>query len=240
MFQVILKVSALVASLYGHSVTVSAPKTLAERKDKVYRGQLFERPFARNLSASVAECLYAVAVVSEVAVILGATFTSSPLSETAINTLCPHPPQDLRALQAIPFTFALGAALAISGGYIRYWTYRILGNLFTREVSLQPQHKLIRCAPYNIVRHPSYTGVFMNFAGVAIMHFSAGSWNRGCGIMSTPAVLGVVLWVVNAVFALSSLWRRGAIEDEFLRSKFGDEWLRYRDEVPSRYFPGIY
>lgn len=156
-----------------------------------------------------------------------------------LDALCPHPSQDLSTFQTISTSFAMGATLAFVGAYIRRWTYRVLGELFTREVALRPQHKLVRSAPYNVVRHPSYSGVLINFIGVAIMHF-AGAWNQGCGIMSTPAVVGVGLWVLNAVFALSSHLRRGTVEDEILYSKFGDEWLRYRNEVPSRYFPGIY
>lgn len=182
--------------------------------------------------------MFTLAVVSETTVILAAAFgvqSSSPL----IDTLCPRRERDLFAMQSISLTFAAGAVLNLLGGYIRHWTYKVLGELFTYEVAVRPQHQLVMRAPYNIVRHPSYTGLFMHFGGVAVMHFAEGGWNRECGIMHTPAVAGVLVWVVLSVFAMSSVWRRGAVEDKLMQSKFGEKWLHYYQQVPYKYFPYV-
>ena len=142
-------------------------------------------------------------------------------------------------MQSISLSFAAGAALSLVGGYIRHWTYRVLGELFTYEVALRPQHRLVVCAPYDVVRHPSYPGLFMHFVGVALMHFADGGWDRECGVMQTPAAAGVLVWVVLSIFAMSSVWRRGAVEDTLMREKFGEAWVAYYERVPYKFIPYV-
>lgn len=45
--------------------------------------------------------------------------------------------------------------------------YCELGNLFTFEVSIRNDHKLIQSGPYHTVRHPGYLGVLLSVAGVS-------------------------------------------------------------------------
>ncbi|KZV67238.1 ICMT-domain-containing protein [Peniophora sp. CONT] len=238
MSQAIFKICVLATTIVAHFVTLTPPQPPAGRKDKVYRGQLFERMGVRDALITMTEILLTLAVSSEIIVISATTF-DVPYSTKAYDTLCPRSRQDSRVAGTISSTFLLGAALALFGAYLRHWTYRVLGELFTYEVTLRPQHKLIRRAPYNFVRHPSYAGLYMHFAGVAIMHFAEGGWNRECGIMGTPLVFAVLFWVLIVTFSMASVWRRSIVEDDFLRSKFGTDWLLYRKEVPSKFFPGL-
>ena len=153
------------------------------------------------------------------------------------HTLCPRPEHNVQALQRIPASFVLGLVLALSGSAIRVWCYRVLGHMFTYEVSLRPTHSLVKCAPYSIVRHPSYTGVFLHFTGIAILHFSPGGWNRECGIMQTASGPWISLWLILSAYTFVSVWRRGDIEDAILREKFGSEWEQYRLDVPFKFIP---
>ncbi|KAI0311932.1 hypothetical protein OF83DRAFT_1148657 [Amylostereum chailletii] len=140
----------------------------------------------------------------------------------------------------MPFAFLLGLFLIMAGCSLRVWCYRVLGRLFTYEVAFRPAHTLVTRAPYKLVRHPSYTGLYMHFIGVAILHFAPGSWNRECGIMYTRAAIWVWVWLVLGVFMFVSVARRSAVEDRVMKEKFADAWEKYRRDVPFMFFPGIF
>lgn len=76
-------------------------------------------------------------------------------------------------------TFLLGTCLASAGGYIRYCCYRELGHLFTFEMSIMKEHKLITTGPYAIVRHPAYTGAVCTIVGIVLLHSASVSVNHG-------------------------------------------------------------
>jgi protein-S-isoprenylcysteine O-methyltransferase Ste14 len=82
-------------------------------------------------------------------------------------------------LTVSPF-FVAGALTAISGNLLRQWCFRELGTLFTFEVTILPDHKLVTSGPYSYVRHPSYTGIYMTLLGPTLMALSPGSWLREC------------------------------------------------------------
>ena len=62
--------------------------------------------------------------------------------------------------------FFVGAFVVALGGYIRYSCFRALGRLFTFEMSIRDEHKLITNGPYSVVRHPSYTGALLTVIGI--------------------------------------------------------------------------
>ena len=122
---------------------------------------------------------------------------------------------------------------------LRIWCYKALGSLFTFEITIRPDHKLITSGPYAIVRHPSYIAiVFMNI-GVTVGVLCPGSYVYECGIMSTPVGGILVVWVAVSVYAVVSLLRRGRIEDAGLRKEFGDKWVSYSRAVSCRFIPGL-
>jgi len=61
-----------------------------------------------------------------------------------------------------------GAAIAWGGLGLRWWSQNQLGRLFTFEVGIRKGHKLVQSGPYAILRHPSYTGLAVGLAGVAL------------------------------------------------------------------------
>jgi protein-S-isoprenylcysteine O-methyltransferase Ste14 len=158
------------------------------------------------------------------------------------NFLCPFPDThiDTAGLQALPSTFILGLFLSLSGGALRIWCYAVLGRLFTYEVTLQPSHTLVRAAPYSIVRHPSYTGLFMHFTGVALMSLSTGGWIRECGIIhSHKAGPWIIIWITLSAYTFVCVWKRGRIEDQLMKQRFGALWETYAGDVPWKFFPLI-
>src|SRR5439155_26398447 len=79
-------------------------------------------------------------------------------------------------LAALPharsFAFA-GVVLFVAGLLLRWWAIITLGRFFTVDVTMEKDHELVERGPFRKVRHPSYTGVLLAFAGVAL---SLGNW----------------------------------------------------------------
>jgi protein-S-isoprenylcysteine O-methyltransferase len=57
--------------------------------------------------------------------------------------------------------FGLGAAL-------RWWAVITLGRFFTVDVATHADHALVDRGPFRYVRHPSYTGLLLEFCGVGV------------------------------------------------------------------------
>lgn len=167
-----------------------------------------------------------------------------PLSPTrTIHALCPTSYADLHnisSLQTIQPCFILGFLLVSAGALLRIACYTSLGSLHTYEVTLRPSHSLTTSGPYAYARHPSYTAVGMSILGVLTMHFSAGGWDRTCGMMAVPVVkMGWALYVVLAWFVGVSLYRRASVEDEMLRGEFGERWEEWRRDVRWKFVPWV-
>lgn len=111
------------------------------------------------------------AAAAEAAVILATHAPSLTLSQTVLSTLVRGRGSD--RIQLSPL-FVFGTLLTGLGGYIRYRCYRALGRLFTFEMSIRNDHKLITDGPYGIVRHPGYTGILFTITGIICWHESSG------------------------------------------------------------------
>jgi protein-S-isoprenylcysteine O-methyltransferase Ste14 len=140
----------------------------------------------------------------------------------------------------IPFLF--GTALVVTGGLIRWWCFRTLGRFFTFQLSVHKEHQLVTNGPYAIVRHPSYTGILLQFIGVLILHGSQTSWLRDSGILdSIPGMKTIVLaWLLKRTMVVTTMLCRISQEDAVFKSHFGDEWKRWAQVVRYRLIPGIY
>ncbi|OAX43331.1 ICMT-domain-containing protein [Rhizopogon vinicolor AM-OR11-026] len=150
----------------------------------------------------------------------------------------------LERIQDMPITspFLIGTALVVTGGLIRWWCFRTLGRFFTFEVSVRKEHQLVKTGPYAVVRHPSYTGINMQFIGVLILHGSQTSWLRDSGALDTFPGLKqfVLLWLAIAIAAAMGVLLRTSQEEEVVKSHFGDEWERWAKVARYRLIPGVY
>ncbi|KAF9022890.1 hypothetical protein BDZ89DRAFT_187014 [Hymenopellis radicata] len=68
---------------------------------------------------------------------------------------------------------------------LRLLCYREMGKMFTFELAQRQDHKLITTGPYSIVRHPSYTGSVLAFAGSAVCLLGRNSWMWESGALGT-------------------------------------------------------
>jgi protein-S-isoprenylcysteine O-methyltransferase Ste14 len=61
-----------------------------------------------------------------------------------------------------------GLALVAAGIGLRAWSIVTLGRFFQYRIRVQPGHQVVTSGPYRYVRHPSYTGIAMVLAGIAL------------------------------------------------------------------------
>lgn len=108
-------------------------------------------------------------------------------------------------------------------------------------------HKLVDSGPYAIVRHPSYTGMYLTAISIFMTTWSRGSWVRECGVLGWGRYADVFLWVLVVglgpgqwAYSMVSLLKRGPIEDAQLKKQFGEVWVQYSQRVRYRLVPGIY
>ena len=96
-----------------------------------------------------------------------------------------------------------------------------LGRLFTFDVAIAEDHRVIDTGPYRYVRHPTYTGSLLSFVGLGLC---------GGNLLS----LVVLLVPITAAFL-----RRVAIEEAALTAALG---ARYADYVArtKRLVPFVY
>lgn len=62
----------------------------------------------------------------------------------------------------------VGVALIAAGIGLRAWSIAALGRMFQYRIKIQPGHRVVTDGPYRYVRHPSYSGIALVLAGVAL------------------------------------------------------------------------
>lgn len=115
----------------------------------------------------------------------------------------------------------LGLLLIALGMVIRFYAVRSLGKMFTVDVTIREDHKLKRNGIYGIIRHPSYLGSLISFAGFGL---TLDNW--------------ISLMIIVLPVSLAMLYRI-SIEEKSLIRRFGPEYREYMRET-RRLIPGIY
>lgn len=124
------------------------------------------------------------------------------------------PWMDARAVPETASVALTGLALALAGVGFAIWARLVLGANWSGTVTLKQGHTLVRRGPYRIVRHPIYTGILIALAGTVL----AQGW--------------VHSFVALPICAFG-LWLKSLTEEQFMVEQFGDEYLRYRQDVPA-------
>ncbi|KAF8236129.1 hypothetical protein L208DRAFT_1391231 [Tricholoma matsutake] len=164
-------------------------------------------------------------------------FFSDP--EDALSVFFLNPTSAAR-MQLSPLS-AIGALITFLGGFLRIYCYRALGAHFTFELSVRSHHKLVTTGPYGIVRHPSYSALFISFAGIMLHHVARGSWVMESEVWNhIVGRLALLTVIAMSVFGLLRIAIRTATEDQVLKSQFGQEWEDWAKKVPYAIIPGVY
>jgi protein-S-isoprenylcysteine O-methyltransferase Ste14 len=111
---------------------------------------------------------------------------------------------------ALPdWIFYLGVFLMFLGVLVRQYAIAILGRFFSLSVQIAEDHKVVDKGPYRLVRHPSYTGILITFAGL------------GLAVQSLGALLVLLLF-----FGISFGYRM-YVEERTLLSALGQDYASY-------------
>lgn len=121
---------------------------------------------------------------------------------------------DITVLPMTPALAIAGVTILVAGLSFAVWARVMLGRNWSGTVTVKEGHTLVRRGPYRIVRHPIYTGILIGLAGTALM--------RG----TLHSFLGVLICGFG-------YWLKLQTEEQFMVEQFGDEYRRYRGEVPA-------
>jgi protein-S-isoprenylcysteine O-methyltransferase Ste14 len=119
-----------------------------------------------------------------------------------------------RFLPKAMLAYWLGLLMVGAGLAFAVWARIHLGRNWSGRVTVKEDHELIRTGPYGIVRHPIYTGLLFAILGTAI---AFGEWR---GLIAFGILAGSLLVKLR-------------IEERFMGETFGEQYARYRAEVPA-------
>ena len=114
-----------------------------------------------------------------------------------------------------------GVALIAAGIGLRAWSIATLGRFFQDQIEVQPVHHVVTGGPYRYVRHPSYSGIALVLAGIAL----------ACDD----------IWTLVAVAVLggAGLAVRIRAEERQLAKALGDEYEHFAADR-KRLVPGVW
>ncbi|KAI6030602.1 hypothetical protein F5J12DRAFT_714139 [Pisolithus orientalis] len=178
--------------------------------------------------------LWWIAVLEGVAAINRVIGTSlSPSLSAYLDAALLSPSRSQKLLTPI---FVTGIFLSVIGSCIRVRCFQELGQFFTFDLTIHPDHKLITSGPYSYVRHPAYTGSLLLLIGVTFSHLTAGSLVVEYLFGSDGAVL---VWAIWWIWTIAVAQSRVVAEDQELQKRVGSEWDVYAAKVKYRLIPGV-
>ncbi|KIM42721.1 hypothetical protein M413DRAFT_444392 [Hebeloma cylindrosporum] len=140
----------------------------------------------------------------------------------------------------ITSTFLIAWVISLTGALIRRSCYKALGRMFTFEITLRDNHRLVTSGPYSFVRHPSYTSGALALIGALACETTPGSWAIECSGPLSGGPLVFLCYIITGVIAFLVIAPRLEKEDALLRNRFGLQWDEWAAKVPYRLIPGAY
>jgi protein-S-isoprenylcysteine O-methyltransferase len=125
-----------------------------------------------------------------------------------------------RLLPGLPWRW-FGASLFATGATLRWWAIVHLGRFFSVDVAIACDHTVVETGPYRVVRHPSYTGLLLQCAGLGV-------------VLGTALSLGIIILPTFLV-----LCHRIRVEERVLRANFGEGYAAYSRRT-KRLLPGVF
>lgn len=112
-----------------------------------------------------------------------------------------------------------GFGLGLLGVALLAWAQATLGRLWSAQLQLREEHRLITSGPYRRMRHPLYSGLFAYVAGIA---FVSANW----------------MYAVMALLVIFGMSFRTPREEQLMIDKYGDEYRQYMQRT-WRFFPKL-
>lgn len=120
-----------------------------------------------------------------------------------------------------PWLLGAGLVVLLAGLALRAAAVLSLGRFFTTSVAIRSDHRLVSTGLYRFLRHPSYAGLLLAFAGLGI---GFGNW-LGLAALTLPVA--------------AALHYRVHVEETALAEAFGSEYDDYRRRT-RRLIPWVY
>ena len=106
----------------------------------------------------------------------------------------------------------LGLLLTLVGAAFALWARVSLGRDWSSAIEIKQDHVLAQRGPYDVVRHPIYTGILLAMLGTAL----------AIGTLRALAAVGL---------ALMAFLQRAGAEEAFLTQQFGARYTDYKRQV---------
>ncbi|KAI0086918.1 hypothetical protein BDY19DRAFT_316197 [Irpex rosettiformis] len=144
-------------------------------------------------------------------------------------------------LMRITPTFVACISIIAAAALIRLACYRALKHMFTFELSIKKDHRLITNGPYAFVRHPSYTAIIAHKVASLMIQLGPGSWWYESGYWGSPLGISLALaWIALRWKVILFFFDRVGKEDQVLREEFGKEWEEWRKRTPYKLVPLVW
>lgn len=112
--------------------------------------------------------------------------------------------------------------LTVSGMIIRFKAYQDLGNLYTFNIGIREDHKLVTTGIYKYIRHPGYTGGFLI-----------------CIPLWLFTNVNIFITLVTIASTIYIYWNRIKYEELMLIEHFGTEYIQYSNST-KRLIPYVF
>ncbi|KAF5379342.1 hypothetical protein D9757_007651 [Collybiopsis confluens] len=222
----------VVQALANHWACTPPNPTLA--KDRYHKEELYMlqiAPFVFKIHMTI---LW-ICALFETLYLANAAISLPSVSPITSALVCPYGNE---ARVRVTPMFTIGIIAVTLGSYIRLDCFKTLGQLFTFDLTIHPDHKLVTSRFYSYVRHPAYTGSMLLIAGLSFSHLTQGSWLTECGPLRTSGS-GFVVMMIWWLWTLAVGVSRAEAEDKQMQKLFADEWDKYATNVPWWFFPGL-
>lgn len=105
-----------------------------------------------------------------------------------------------------------GFALVIVGLALLTWAHQTLSASFSGNLEIREQHKLVTTGPYQWVRHPIYSAIFL--------------WSAGLALITANWFIGLIPLTFALFFIL-----RVPLEEKMMVEAFGNEYRAYMNRT---------
>ena len=143
---------------------------------------------------------------------------------------------------------AIMLLLTTLGLVLRVWAYATLGRLFTFQLAIRKDHKLIRHGPYKFLRHPSYTGAFIIVLGTVYFIYEPLMFTTlahiqpffktfgfssfvNVSLLSGSSFIHAMVWFPFLAVALVMMKARVQQEEKMLKAEFAKDWAEHEQNT---------
>ena len=121
-------------------------------------------------------------------------------------------PFNIRIIPQNDAVLFISSILCVCGLGFCLWSRAILGRNWSGTVTLKEDHELIVRGPYQIVRHPIYTGLLTM-------------------LLATAMQQGHIAGLIGLILVFISFWIKLLGEEELMRKQFPDQYADYGQRV---------